>query len=131
MIRRLAQNAAVHVAFAFVMMGTWAFYANIGHPSPKPLLAGLVQGALSGAITYALKRTLDALRRRMSLEKGWWLPPLIALSGSFCLLIAAHLQAGTPEVIRTISVPFSVASLYAVIYNAVMWKKGLIPCQTP
>ena len=50
-------------------MGGWAFYANSGHPMPKPLLAGLVQGALSGAITYALKRTLDALRA--SLPRRW------------------------------------------------------------
>ncbi len=127
MIARLAQNAAVHVAFAFLLMGSWAFYANAAHPSPKPLLAGLVQGALSGAITYALKRTLDALRAHTPRAAGWWLPPLIALGCSLCLLLGAHLLAGTPEVIGTISVPFSVACAYAITYNFLMWRKGETP----
>lgn len=127
LIGRLAQNAAVHVGFAFLMMGSWAYYANSAHPMPKPLLAGLVQGALSGTITYALKRTLDALRRRVTHGRGWWLPPLIALSASLCLLIGAHLVAGTPEVLPTISVPFSVASLYAITYNFLMWRKEEAP----
>jgi uncharacterized transporter YbjL len=124
MIARLAQSGLVHVLFAFLMMGSWAVYANWNHPMPKPLIAGLLQGALSGAITYALKRTLDFLRGRMAHSKGWWLPPMIALSVSFCLLVTAHLAAGTPELFRTISLPFSVASLYALSYNFIMWRRA-------
>ncbi len=90
---------------------------------PKPLIAGVLQGALSGAITFALKRTLDFLRGHVARAFGWWLPPVIALSVSFCLLVAAHLAAGTPEVARTISLPFSVASLYALSYNFLMWRR--------
>jgi len=122
-IAKLAGMAVVHVAVAFLLMGSWALYANWGHPMPKPVLAALVQGALSGAITYALKRTLDALRTRVSHDKGWWLPPLIACTGSLCLLIGAHWVASTPEILRTISVPFSVASLYAITYNLIMWRR--------
>ncbi len=123
MIARLAQSGLVHVLFAFVMMGSWAAYANWSHPMPKPLIAGVLQGALSGAITFALKRTLDFLRGHVARAFGWWLPPVIALSVSFCLLVAAHLAAGTPEVARTISLPFSVASLYALSYNFLMWRR--------
>ncbi len=107
---------------AFLAMGGWALYANSAHPMPKPILAGLVQGALSGAITYALKRTLDALRVRMTRRLGWWLPPVITLSCSLCLLFGAHWVAGTPEILRTISVPYSVAALYAITYNFLMWR---------
>ena len=124
MIARLAQSGLVHVLFAFVMMGSWAVYANWSHPMPKPLIAGVLQGALSGAITFALKRSLDYLRGHVARAVGWWLPPLIALSLSFCLLVAAHLIAGTPEVARTISLPFSVASLYALGYNFLMWRRA-------
>ena len=124
MIARLAQNGLVHVLFAFGVMGSWAAYANWSHPMPGPLIAGVLQGALSGAITLALKRTLDFLRGRMARAVGWWLPPLIALSISFCLLVTAHLIAGTPEVARTISLPFSVASLYALSYNFLMWRRA-------
>ena len=123
MIARVAQNSAVHVAVGFVAMGSWAIYANSAHPMPKPLLAGLVQGALSGAITYVLKRALDSIRARLPHGLGWWLPPVAALACSFCLLTGAHWLAGTPEILRTISVPFSVASLYAVTYNFLMWRR--------
>lgn len=113
----------VHMTVGFLAMGGWAIYANSAHPMPKPLLAGLIQGALSGAITYALKRTLDGLRVAMARGLGWWLPPLVALSCSLCLLIGAHWVAGTPEILHTISVPYSVASLYAITYNFLMWRK--------
>lgn len=105
-------------------MGGWAVYANSSHPMPKPLLAGLVQGALSGAITYILKRALDGLRVKVAYGLGWWLPPLIALICSLCLLLSAHWVAGTPEILRTISVPYSVASLYAISYNFLMWRRS-------
>ncbi len=124
MIARLAQSGWVHVLFAFGLMGGWAAYANWSHPMPKSLIAGILQGALSGAITLALKRTLDFLRARMARSKGWWLPPVIALSLSFCLLVTAHLAAGTPEISRTISLPFTVASLYALSYNFLMWRRA-------
>ena len=125
MIARLAGLAVVHVGVAFLLMGSWALYANWQHPMPKPVVAGLVQGALSGVITYALKRALDGLRGRMRRGLGWWLPPLIACALSLCLLVSAHLAAGTPELLRTISVPFSVASLYAVTYNLIMWRNEI------
>ncbi len=124
MINRLAQSSAVHVAVGFLAMGGWAFYANSTHPMPKPLLAGLVQGTLSGVITYALKRSLDRLRSGMTRRLGWWLPPLIALAVSLGLLVGMHYLAGTPEITRTISVPYSVASLYAFVYNFLMWRKA-------
>ena len=116
------QNTAMHMAIAFVAMGSWAAFANSNYPMPVPLVAGLVQGALSAVITYALKRALDALRGRTPRSSGWLLPPLVALFGSLCLLIGMHWLAGTPEIFPTISVPFSVASFYAIFYNFTMWK---------
>lgn len=120
----LLERAWVHVAFAFVVMGGWAFYANWGHPMPKPLIAALVQGTLSGTITFGMKRVLDRLRAKFEGTRGIWVPPLVTLIGSLSVLVAVHLLAGTPEVVKTIMVPFSVASTYAVIYNFAMWKKG-------
>ncbi len=116
----------MHVAFAFVMMGCWALYANWGYEWPKPVKAALVQGALSGAITFGMKSLLDWLRRKVSAKQGWWLPPLITLAGSLSVLVGAHIAFGTPEIVRTIAVPFSVATTYAVTYNFAMWKKGQI-----
>lgn len=127
LIARLTGRAWVHVAVAFVAMGGWALHANAGHPMPKPVVAALVQGALSGGITYGLKRVLDALRDGMARGIGWWVPPVVACSGSLCLLAGVHLLAGTPEPARTIAVPFGVASAYAVTYNLIMWTKGRTP----
>ena len=122
MIRHLAQLTVVHVGVAFLAMGSWAVFANSDHPMPKPLLAGVVQGSLSGLITYGLKRVLDALRRQLKRGLGWWIPPLVACSVSLLVLVLMHRLAGTPEILRTISVPFTVATLYAVTYNLIMWR---------
>lgn len=122
MIPALARHTGLHVATAFVLMGSWALFANWEHPMPKPLIAAVVQGALSGAITFGLKRCLDALRARMRGATGAWLPPLLTLSVSLTVLITAHLLASTPDVAQTIAVPFSVASLYAVAYNFLNWR---------
>lgn len=124
LITRLAGLAVVHVGVAFALMGSWAVFANWGHDWPKPLVAGLVQGSLSGAITYGLKRGLDALRGRMARSLGWWVPPVVVCGLSLSLLVAVHWAAGTPELLRTISVPFSVASIYAIGYNVIMWRTG-------
>lgn len=116
-------SSALHVGVAFLAMGSWAVFANSDYPMPKPLLAGLVQGVLSGAITFVLKQALDGLRARMGRGRGWWLPPLIALGFSLCLLVSVHWLAATPEILRTICVPFTVATIYAVSYNFLMWRK--------
>ncbi|SLN19307.1 hypothetical protein ROA7450_00611 [Roseovarius albus] len=124
MIGRLTGAAWVHVLVGFVLMGSWAFYANAAHPMPKPLIAAVLQGSLSGTITFGLKTALDYLRERLSAGFAAWVPPLITCSVSLCVLVGVHTIAGTPEVVKTIAVPFSVASIYAVTYNLIMYKKG-------
>lgn len=32
--------------------------------------------------------------------------------------------SGAPELRRTIAAPFSVATLYAIVYNALMWRES-------
>ena len=121
-IQRFLQSSVVHVLFAFIVMGSWAVFANRGHPSPFPYIAGLVQGALSASITYMLKRSIEALAVKFSGSAALWAPPLITCSVSLGILVAIHTLAGTPEILRTISVPFFVASTYATIYNYTVWK---------
>jgi len=41
-LARLMRSSVVHVAFAFVAMGSWAAFANRAHPMPAPLHAGLL-----------------------------------------------------------------------------------------
>jgi len=116
-IKSAASSTVVHVLFAFAAMGGWAVYANWGHPMPAPFIAGVLQGAMSGTITYFLKTGVDALRARLPRAFGAWAPPLIACSISAAVLVSIHAASGTPEVAATVAVPLTVATSYAIIYN--------------
>jgi fructose-specific phosphotransferase system IIC component len=98
-------------------MGGWAFFANRMHPMPRPLIAGLVQGVLSGCLTLYLKSAVEALSRRFSGLMRLWAPPLIDCLSSATTLIAIHALSGTPEILKTIAVPLLVSASYAAIYN--------------
>jgi hypothetical protein len=110
------------VAFAFVAMGGWALFANRAHGSAA-LLPALAQGVLSGAITFGLKRVLEALAGRLSGPLAYIAPPLITASAILMLLVGVHLLIHTPEIAATIAVPWSVSTLYAFIYTAVLVRE--------
>ncbi len=137
----LAKSTFVHVAFGFLAMGAWAVFANRDHPLPQALLAGLVQGAISGALTLFLKKFLEWMsaymdrrrpRRHAPAPAGegaggpYWLqlflPPLITATAILAILTTAHTLAGTPEVLATIAVPFTVSTSYAILYNLRLWR---------
>ena len=117
LVARLGRSSAVHVAFAFVAMGSWALFANRAYPLPRMLLAGLVQGALSGCLTLFLKRVVERLSAIFSGPLRLVAPPVIALLGSATLLVTFHILRGTPEILKTIAVPLLVSTSYAALYN--------------
>ena len=119
---KILQSSLTHVLFAFCAMGSWAVFANWAHPMPKPIYAGLLQGTMSAIITFFLKRTIETLQTKFSRKPAVWAPPLIACTASLFVLVMAHILAGTPEVFKTIALPFSVAASYATIYNFLIWK---------
>lgn len=124
-LRRWAGSGAVHVLFAFVVMGGWAVFANSNHAMPQPVYSGLLQGAVSACLTLFLKSVIDALSRRFSGVTRFWAPPLIACLGSASLLTALHALIGTPEIASTIAVPLMVSTSYAAIYNySLSGRKG-------
>jgi hypothetical protein len=127
----LAQNTYVHVAFGFLAMGAWAVFANRDHPLPQALLSGFVQGLISGLLTLVLKKFLEWLsaymdRRRPRACGPYWLqlflPPLITATAILIILTTAHTLAGTPEILATIAVPFTVSTSYAILYNLRLWR---------
>ena len=103
-------------------MGGWAVFANHDHPMPLPLVAGLVQGALSGAITFGLKRMIEFLASRLAGIQALVLPPLAAILLSVALLTSIHTLAGTPEIFATIVLPTGVTAVYSTIYTAALWR---------
>jgi hypothetical protein len=112
----IAQSTLAHVGFAVVAMGGWAAFANRAHGIEPMALAGAVQGALSGAITFFLKRSLEAMAARLPLAAAWIVPPLVTCSVVLVVLRVAHALAGTPEIWKTIAVPYAVSSIYAWVY---------------
>lgn len=123
-MRSLARQSWTHIAVAFLAMGGWAVFANRAHPMPQPLAAGVVQGVLSGAITFVLKRMVEAVAARFSGAAALVLPPLIAVALSLAILTAIHTLAGTPEIAATIALPVSVTALYSTLYAAALWRAG-------
>ena len=121
---RFAASTPVHVAIGFAAMGGWAVWANAGHGLHAALLAGLVQGVLSGALTLGLKRSVDWMRPRFAGLLAYLLPPIIAGGCSATLLITAHLLAGTPEVLVTIAVPLIVSLTYIFAYNILRQRRA-------
>lgn len=116
---RLAQSAVVHVAFAVLAMGGWALFANRAHGLDAAWRPALVQGLISGGITFGLKRVLEAAAERVQ-GWAWLLPPLATAAVILALLTLVHRLIGTPEVARTIAVPWSVSTLYAFLYAAAL-----------
>lgn len=113
----------MHVAFAFFAMGGWALYANRAHGAAA-LAPALAQGAMSGAITLVLKRALEAMSQRLGGILAYLVPPLITASVILAVLLGVHRLIGTPEIAATITLPWSVSTLYAVIYAATLARRG-------
>ncbi len=99
-------------------MGGWALFANRDHGLAGAWLPALVQGILSGALTGALKKTLEALDGRLAGALAFAVPPAITAGSILTLLTLVHTLIGTPEVLATIAVPWSISTLYAIVYNA-------------
>jgi hypothetical protein len=118
-IAAVARATVTHVAFAFLAMGAWTLFANREHGSAA-IVPALAQGTLSGLITLVLKRSLEAMARRLAGPAAYIVPPLVTASVILATLIGVHTLIGTPEIAATIAVPWSVSTLYAIIYAAVL-----------
>lgn len=121
-------------------MGAWAVFANRDHALEQALLAGLVQGVISGSLTLVLKKALERMsismdrrrsRRHAPEQAGEGaggsyvsliVPPIITATTILAILATAHTLAGTPEVLATIAVPFTVSTTYAILYNLRLWR---------
>ncbi|ANP47247.1 hypothetical protein [Candidatus Viadribacter manganicus] len=128
---QMASSTLVHVAFGFIAMGAWAVFANRDYPLAQALLAGFVQGLISGTLTLFLKKGLERMSamffRARAAEGGrnvsaLIVPPLVTATAIATILTTAHALAGTPEILVTIAVPFTVSTSYAILYNLRLWR---------
>ena len=112
------RSTTLHVAFAFLAMGGGAAFANDQHGAGAMQLAFIVQGSLSGLITLVMKRGLELGHARLNGLAARLLPPLVSCTAIFALLFLVHALSGTPEVLRTLALPWTVSTVYAFAYVA-------------
>jgi hypothetical protein len=112
------KSSLVHIAFGFLLMGGWALFANRSHGLAAAGLPALVQGIISGALTGALKKTLESLDGRLAGFLAYAVPPAATAGSILVLLTVVHSLIGTPELVATIAFPWTVSTLYAIVYNA-------------
>ena len=117
-MERILKSSILHVAVGFLLMGGWALFANRSHGLDQAWLPAVAQGTLSAGLTFALKRTLEALNGRVPGVSAFVVPPLITAGTILLLLVGVHRLIGTPELVATIAVPWSLSTLYAIVYNA-------------
>lgn len=90
MIQKWGNSTFAHMLSSFILMGGWAFLANMSHPLPAPIYAGLLQGLLSAIITLGLKKAFEFSfhywARRGRAKHG-----LIVTPPSICTLSASSL----------------------------------------
>lgn len=131
--KSLAANTVFHVALAFVGLGGWAVFANRFHPLMDALGAGLLQGAISGTLTIFLKKGLERMSAMFfgARKSGTGhniaaliAPPILTATTIFGILFTAHTLAHTPEVFATIAVPWTVSTIYAILYNTRLWRQA-------
>ena len=119
MIQRLMKSSLVHMAFGFLLMGGWALFANRHHglAAWPPAIA---QGTISALLTGVIKRALEWFGGRFHGQLAFALPPFATATGVLATLVAVHSLIGTPELVTTIAFPWSLSTLYAIVYNAAL-----------
>ena len=109
-------------------MGGWAFLANMSHPLPAPIYAGLLQGLLSAIITLGLKKAFEFSfhywARRGRAKHGLIVTPPSICTLSASSLLICHFLAGTPELLATIIVPSGTALFYGFVYCYSMYRQA-------
>ena len=116
--RSLFRSSAAHMAFGFLLMGGWALFANRAHGLEGSWLPALAQGVVSALLTGVIKKVIEWMDGRIGGPLAYVVPPLVTASSILATLFAMHSAIGTPEIAATIAFPWSISTLYAVIYNA-------------
>ena len=116
--RSIFRSSAAHMAFGFLLMGGWALFANRAHGLEASWLPALAQGAVSALLTGVIKKAIEWMDGRIGGPLAYIVPPLVTASSILATLFAMHSAIGTPEIAATIAFPWSISTLYAIIYNA-------------
>ncbi|WP_340116366.1 hypothetical protein [Pelagibius sp. 7325] len=122
-IHALAHSLLAHLTGAFLVMGSWAFFANRGHAFDAAVTAAALQGTISACVTLSLKTFIERIAPRFAGRAALAVPPLAAFTLVGAVLTLLHSLNGTPELLATIALPLVAATGYAAVYNFAIWKK--------
>ncbi len=121
LFRTIIAHRATHIAFAFVALGGWAFWANRMHEMPAPLIAGLLQGVISATITIGLQWIIHRVYGR---TRNAGLSMITAALFSLATISSLHALAGTPEIMATIAIPWMVGCIYVIAYTSGLHRRS-------
>lgn len=112
--------------FAFIVWGSWAYYANSSHGGAVQRVAMMTQGTASFVITLVMTRSVTFLFSRV--KDGWpriFVPSVVTVSITGTALVSVHYWAGTPEVAATVSPALSVAFFYCLYTTYKLRQKAI------
>jgi len=116
---KTTRKALLISSIAFVLQGSWAVYANQRFGLEKSLVAGLVQGLCSFAMTFVTTMILEYLLALWrALAPGIRLVAVVTVTTLIIALVqsTAHWIAGTPEIAITIAPAVILGGVYCVVY---------------
>ena len=122
----LNKSTIVAAVIAFLVWGAWAFHINyLSGDLLVGLRSGITQGLYSAAMTIYFSISVLYIYKRVMQNKLWFLFPAMGTVGHTGLILTAiHYFNGTPEILKTVSLPLTAAFLYC-IFVTTQFRKSL------
>lgn len=117
-----AQKTLVRALVSATVIGSlffaWATLVNWGHGMEQALRAGFGQGGVSFLVSMSMAFMLEYLFF-LPANKALRIPFAVASTMSIVIGVSAlvHILIGTPEIIRTIALPFLMGVVYTSLYS--------------
>lgn len=120
--RRLGQKTVVRALISAVTIGSlfffWAMFVNWGHGLDQALRAGAGQGSVSFTVSMSMAFMLEFFYF-LPENKSLRIPFSVVMTMSIVIAVTAvvHVLIGTPEIIRTMALPFVMGVVYTSVYG--------------
>ena len=100
---------------AMLLWGGWSFYINSKTSLSSGIKSGIAQGLASFCLTLIVVFLVSKLFSKIQNKVLKYIAPtLIVVSMLLTFLVTVHTLVGTPEILKTISPPLTVAVLFCL-----------------
>lgn len=108
---------------AFLVQGGWTLFVNFSAGTFDALRSACAQGAASAVSTYIMTVIMLWTFRKISYDTLALVSSILASSGlMLAALITLHTFMGTAHIFATLTLPFAVIMLYAILYSLRLYK---------